>query len=158
MKKGEKKIVPPPPARILSEFGLMYFTLNGAPITKKNSPRIVRFGTGPKAFNRLLPSEQWCAYEARQKAFLVEYLAEFAAFMPINYPVQVRALFYFFGNEGDLTGYKDGLGDLLQAAGILADDKFIESWDGSRKLKDNAAPRVEVEITRFGAAQESLAL
>jgi hypothetical protein len=45
------------------------------------------------------------------------------------------------------VGYYQGLADLLESRGILANDKHIVSWDGSRLLKDAARPRVELILT-----------
>jgi hypothetical protein len=64
-------------------------------------------------------------------------------------PVHVRALFYREKNLGDLTNFEQMLGDILQAAGVVANDSLIESWDGSRKLKDVNNPRTEVEIVPY---------
>lgn len=36
--------------------------------------------------------------------------------------------------------------DWLQRAGVLANDRQIASWDGSRLDKDASRPRVEVAI------------
>lgn len=155
MKKGEKKIVPPPPAKVLGDFAILRFQLPGAPMTKKNHQQILRTRDG-RSF--VAPSPEWQRYERDSLARLSEFVVQVGEYLPIDYPVQVMALFYRQANVGDLNNYQAGLADLLQAAQILADDKFIDSWDGSRKLKDAAAPRVEVEITRYGAAQESLPL
>ena len=38
------------------------------------------------------------------------------------------------------------------SAGIIADDRQIEDWDGSRRLIDAANPRVEIYITLVGDA------
>ena len=60
--------------------------------------------------------------------------------------VACRALFYRDADRGDLIGYMQGLADLLENCGILANDRQIISWDGSRLLKDAAHPRVEVTL------------
>lgn len=41
---------------------------------------------------------------------------------------------YFFGGKGsvpDLDGCLVGAGDLLQQAGVISNDRWISSWDGS---------------------------
>ncbi len=42
---------------------------------------------------------------------------------------------------------REGLADILEAAGIVEDDKWIVSWDGSRLEVDHKRPRVEVELS-----------
>lgn len=44
---------------------------------------------------------------------------------------------------------RDGLG-------LILNDSQIRDWDGSRLLKDAARPRVELEISVYGAAQKGL--
>lgn len=61
-------------------------------------------------------------------------------------PVSVCALIYRDADRGDLTGYLQAIGDALERAGVVTNDKLIHSWDGSRKLIDRARPRVEIEI------------
>lgn len=60
--------------------------------------------------------------------------------------VTVRALVYRQADVGDMNGYQQAIGDMLQHAGILVDDKLIRDWDGSRLLKDAERPRIEIEI------------
>lgn len=50
-------------------------------------------------------------------------------------------------DRGDLVGYLQGLADLLEKRGVVANDKWIQSWDGSRLAKDKANPRVELTLT-----------
>ena len=57
------------------------------------------------------------------------------------------ALFYRQKRIGDANGYYQGLADALEAAGVLADDKWIVQWDGSRLRKDKDRPRIEVTLT-----------
>jgi Holliday junction resolvase RusA-like endonuclease len=61
-------------------------------------------------------------------------------------PVRVTALFYRDGERGDLCGYMQAVGDALEAAGIVSNDKIIGSWDGSLRLIDRKNPRVELEL------------
>jgi hypothetical protein len=67
---------------------------------------------------------------------------------PLAEPVNCRAVFHRDADRGDLIGYCQGLADLLQERGVLADDKWIWGWDGSRLAVMGAdRPRVEVELT-----------
>lgn len=146
MKKGEKKKVLPPPAKVLAANQAIAFVIPGDPRTKKTHQRILRTRDG-RPF--VAPSQQWVAYEKDALSLVNQFISQFSDYFPINYKVEIEALFYRKADVGDITNYEQGLGDLLQNAGILADDKLIDSWDGSRKLKDAAVPRVEVTIRRF---------
>src|ERR1017187_7823878 len=66
---------------------------------------------------------------------------------PLTIGVNVCALIYRARAVGDLDNYLHAVGDALQKAGVLANDKQIEGWDHSRKLIDRECPRVEIEIT-----------
>ena len=66
---------------------------------------------------------------------------------PIARPVNCAALFYRDALRGDAVGFYQGLADVLEKAGIVENDKFIVSWDGSRLRKDAARPRVELVLT-----------
>ncbi len=146
----------PPPGIILSDCQALTLTIPGAPMTKKNHPQIVNTGEGRRPL--LLPSPEWRAYEKDCLKRMSDFVRQTAGYLPINYAVGVKALFYRQANTGDLNNYQAGLADLLQKAEILSNDSLIESWDGSRKLKDAIRPRVEIEIKRFGIAQGSLGL
>jgi Holliday junction resolvase RusA-like endonuclease len=100
-------------------------------------------------FPKVLPSE---AYEEWERGALVECmmikakLREMGVELPILGLVSVEAHIYRERDTGDVCGYQQAIGDLLQAAEIIKDDRQIEDWDGTRRLKDSAAPRVEVFI------------
>jgi hypothetical protein len=117
----------------------------GIPRTKKNSGRIVRRGSSPI----ILPSaawESWCKAVAPllRGCIFRNRTAAIAA------PVNCRALFYRDANRGDAVGFYQGLADLLEHGGVVANDKWIVSWDGSRLLKDAENPRVELRLTPIG--------
>ena len=81
--------------------------------------------------------------------------------LPIASPVLVYAAFYRESNIGDLVGYQQAMGDVLETAGVIANDKLIALWpmprDGGLPLrKDPARPRVEVEIEVLPVAQAEL--
>jgi hypothetical protein len=60
-------------------------------------------------------------------------------------PVHVTAICYCKGVLPDLSGALESVGDAFQ--GILwANDKQIESWDGSRVLRDTKNPRTEITV------------
>lgn len=112
----------------------------GAPRTKKTSNRIVRAGKRP----RVLPSE---AFERWASAAVPQMRVCWSGRAAISKPVNVAALFYRDAYRGDAVGYYQALADALQAAGVVVDDKWIVSWDGSRMEKDAERPRIELEIS-----------
>jgi len=114
----------------------------GAPRTKKNSLRRKMVGK----FLKSLPSEAWCKWREDVLPRLMQWARQ-NKHAPIARPVNCAALFYRDALRGDACGYYQGLGDVLQEAGIVADDKWIVSWDGSRLRKDADDPRVEFVLT-----------
>lgn len=121
----------------------MQFTIPFAPVTKKNSQRILRKKNGG-AF--IAPSEKYKEYE--EKA--VNYLAYYAHVPFCDYPVNVKAVFCMpTARRCDLVNLLEALDDVLVKAGILPDDNYtiIASHDGSRVGVDRENPRTEVTIT-----------
>ena len=121
---------------------MITLVIPGIPRTKKNSGRIVPRGRR----HIILPSEawkEWCAAVAPQ----LEVWALRNRLQPIASPVNCAAIFYRDADRGDAVGFYQGLADVLEKSGIVENDKFIVSWDGSRLRKDAARPRVEVVMT-----------
>ena len=119
------------------------FTLYGQPITKKNSPRIVK--AGRRAM--LLPSAQYKQYE---KDCLKQITGQ--ARKRIDFPVNVQSVFYMQTRRRvDKSNLEAALHDILVAAGVLEDDNrdIIAGTDGSRVLYDKQNPRVEITITEM---------
>src|SRR5579884_4017709 len=112
------------------------FVIFGRCRTKKTSNRLVRAG---KRW-RVLPSE---AFETWQSSAVPQLRIFWTCKPPIERPVNVAAVFYRDASRGDAVGYYQSLADILQTAGVVEDDKWIVSWDGSRLDKDAANPRVE---------------
>ncbi len=122
------------------------FEVLGAPRTKGNSPVPV----WNKRRLIILPSRpcrRWLKAALEQVPFLRQ--ASGLKGM-IVVPVRVAAVFYRDRAAGDLDNYEKGLGDFLQRARLLSNDKHIASWDGSRLDIDRVRPRVEIEITVLG--------
>lgn len=113
----------------------------GAPRTKKNSSRLVR--PGQKGRARPIPSKAWETWLRVCEIQPLKVIRE-----RIDYDVNCRARFYRDANRGDAVGYYQGLADLLEKKGILANDKHIVQWDGSRLRIDRENPRVEVTLER----------
>jgi hypothetical protein len=135
-----------------------------APKTKKNSSKII-----PHLKHAILvPSDAYTKWErAAIRALVGEGIIKrgppsvkgkptyrVQAVKPIDYPVNCRALIYRDALRGDAVGFYQAVGDFLQLAGVVANDKFIVSWDGSRLLKDATRPRVELELERVGNASQ----
>lgn len=124
------------------EIGLpVTFELAGIPRTKKNSRRWFR--QGKKRF--LVPSAAYERWEER----CIYQLNRVWHLNPISVPVKIKALVYRDRNVGDLDNFIVAVGDMLQKARVLASDRLVKAWDGSRLLVDRAAPRVELTIERM---------
>jgi hypothetical protein len=151
----------------------VYFTVFGAPRTKKTSNRIVRFGKA-KEFTRILPSEaheEWFKRAMTQAPIIKRGLLDAGFELPLVGNYNARVLFYRDAQTGDTCGYYQAIADFLQeptwgkngrmtrnGAGVLKDDKQIRSWDGSRLRKDAATPRIEVTLELIGEGQGALDL
>ena len=132
------------------------------PRTKKNSPQIVPH----MKYAILVPSEAYREWARGCKAALRQVITNSSIhrtdkpldetpIFPISRLINCRAIFYRDRNVGDAVGYYQALGDVLQEnvarkgeldLRVLADDRFIVSWDGSRLDKDATNPRVEVVL------------
>ena len=115
--------------------------LRGAPVTKKNSQRILRAGSG-RPF--IQPSAQYKRYEADclrqiQRPFCQQ----------IDTPVNVQCVFYMpTRRRCDLVNLLESVCDILVRAGVLADDncRVVAAHDGSCVRLDRDDPRVEIDI------------
>lgn len=118
------------------------FTVPIAPVTKKNSQRIIN---NPRT-NRpmILPSKKYKEY-SEAAGYFIPFCGA-----PIDKAVNVRCLFYMpTRRRVDLTNLLEAIDDVMVERGLLADDnsKIIYSHDGSRVLYDKDNPRTAVEIT-----------
>ena len=123
----------------------LQFVIPIAPVTKKNSQRIVELG---KRY-AIMPSKQYKAYEKEAALFVPQEYSNITA------PVTVQAVFYMRERRRvDLTNLLEALDDVMVHAGLLADDhcKIIVSHDGSRVAYDKANPRTEVTIRSYKGA------
>ena len=99
--------------------------LHGRPASKKNSRQLIH--ARGRAF--FIPSK---AYADFCKYALVELLTVRRFFpKPIDTPVKIQYTFY---QKGKLSQDGDNamvsINDVLQEAGIIADDKLIKKWSG----------------------------
>ena len=90
-----------------------------------------------------------------QSKIYKQYEKDCKVFIPkvetINYPVNVKALFYRqTRHKIDLTNLQQAIADIMVKYGLLSDDNYtiIESWDGSRVFIDKDNPRSEITITQ----------
>ena len=158
-----KRTPKPAPAFTLQPGESITFTLPVVPRTKKNSRTHVR--KRAKTGNMItvpLPSDAYRQMEGQIVAWARTSLATDAnkslvldrnnkacraERLFLAQPLNCAALFYRQKRIGDANGYYQGLADALEAAGVLADDKWIVQWDGSRLAKDADWPRIDVVLT-----------
>lgn len=125
---------------------MIEITVPLAPITKKNSMRIVHSSKTGKPF--IMPSQKYMDYEAEA----VWYCIGAGVRCPIEEPVEVKCLFYMpTRRRVDLTNLLESIDDVLVKSGVLKDDHsgIIVSHDGSRVLYDKQNPRTEVYIADY---------
>lgn len=125
---------------------MIEITVPLAPITKKNSMRIMHSSKTGKPF--IMPSQKYMDYEAEA----VWYCIGAGVRCPIEEPVEVKCLFYMpTRRRVDLTNLLESIDDVLVKSGVLKDDHsgIIVSHDGSRVLYDKQNPRTEVYIADY---------
>lgn len=116
------------------------FTIEAAPVTKKNHQQIMINRRTGKPF--VMPSKQYRAYQEAAKWFVPHET--------VTGPVNVRCLFYMpTRRRVDLVNLLEAADDVLVYAGLLEDDNcaVICGHDGSRVLYDRERPRTEIVIT-----------
>jgi len=127
------------------------FVLPVTPRTKKNHGSVIKRGT--RKFH--IPSEPYRVMEAAIVAWandvpgnlLIGCVVRCGCELELAQPLNCAAIFYRDADRGDAVGYYQGLADALEAAGVVADDKWIKQWDGSRLAKDAERSRIEVTLT-----------
>ncbi len=125
---------------------LATFTVPGRVVVKKNSRPIWRL---PNGRSKLGKSKRLQAYEEQAIARL---RAAWAGKAPLTGQLWVECHAYQHDArwEPDLLGWQETLWDCLQAAGVIANDKLIESSDGSRKhLRRDGPDEATITIYRY---------
>lgn len=120
-----------------------HITLKGAPITKKNSQRIVRAGNRPM----ILPSAQYKDYEQ-----LCMHQIPHRFRQRVDMPVNVQCIYYMPTKRAvDLVNLLEATCDILVRAEVLEDDncRIVAAHDGSCVRYDKHNPRVEITITSY---------
>lgn len=116
------------------------FTIPLAPISKKNSQRILQNRSTGRPF--IAPSAQYKQYEREAARFIPRGVT-------IRWPVNVKTVFYMpTRRRVDLVNLEEAAHDVMVTCGLLADDNrdIIAGTDGSRVYYDKDNPRTEVEI------------
>lgn len=124
------------------------FEIIGAPRTKGNSRQLVS-AKGKPFFLPSKPYQRWFK-AAMQQVPIIRMATRIVD--PLRCPVRVSAVFYRACAVGDLDNFKKGLGDYLQRARLIENDRQIVNWDGSKLEKDETRPRVEVVIQTMEAS------
>lgn len=123
--------------------GELHIAFAGPPRTKKN----VAWETCSLALLRPLLAELHAGRATQAASQAARVRASEPLRAPLQQPINCCALFYRTALVGDAVGYYQALADLLEKAGVVVNDKWITSWDGSKLLKDAARPRVELVLT-----------
>ena len=127
-----------------------HYTIPTAPVSKKNSQRIVTNHKTGRPF--IIQSQQYEDYENYASYFLRPKPKK-----PIDYPVTVRCIYYMpTRRRVDKSNLEAAAHDVLVKYGILADDNrdIIASTDGSRVYYDKENPRAEITIEPYGGEYE----
>lgn len=132
----------------------------GAPRTKKTSNRLAwrysrRLG---KKVRIVLPSQAWERWATSAGIILLDPDGKavmrdgrrgriLLGLAPLTTArVRCAAVFYRDANRGDAVGFYQGVADLLEKRGVLANDKQIVDWAGSELRKDTKHPRTELTL------------
>jgi Holliday junction resolvase RusA-like endonuclease len=113
--------------------------LPGSIRSKKNSKRIV--GRGQRKF--ILPSTAYLKWEKEARKAVTMQLR--FGFVPLTIPIVAKVMAYYKGQQPDLSGVLESVGDCLEGL-VWENDRQIISWDGSRLFHDLKNPRTEIEI------------
>lgn len=130
---------------------MVKYTIPCAPVSKKNSQRIVTNRVTGKPF--IIQSQQYEEFEAVAAYFLKPQPQN-----PIDYPVTVRCIYYMpTRRRVDMSNLMAATHDILVKFKVLADDNrnVIASVDGSRVYWDKENPRTEIEITEYDGEYET---
>lgn len=130
--------------------GVLNYTIDGKPATKKNSMRMVKNPKTGKMFP--IPSKSYKEYEDAAKKYLHP-----KPLKPIDFPVNIRVEYYLSKNKDgsmpknlpDLTNLLEATDDILVHYGIIADDNvsIVIGHDGSRVHFVLGEPFTTIAIT-----------
>ena len=118
------------------------FTIDGRPMTKKNSMTKTRYG--------LVQSKQYRDYEKMALCQLMTQKPR--SFHTIACAARMTAKYYMPNRKGwpDLFGLVQATADILESAGIIEDDGYIAEIGGSMIAGIDAEdPRVEITVSEI---------
>jgi Holliday junction resolvase RusA-like endonuclease len=113
----------------------------GRPATKKNSQQILINRRTHRPF--VSQSDTYKNYEESCLWYLRKYKQKYTGL------VHVQALYWMPNKRSwpDLIGLLQATCDILQKAGIIVNDRFVDNFDGSRIVGvDRDNPRCEIRI------------
>jgi Holliday junction resolvase RusA-like endonuclease len=113
----------------------LWLVIPGSIRSKKNSKRIYSCGR----FKRVLPSKAYCEWEEQARKIIHKRNPLLTS------DVTVEAHIYYSGQQPDLSGCMESLGDCLEGV-IWENDRQIISWDGTRLYHDKNNPRTEIIV------------
>jgi len=125
---------------------MIKLTLPGSIRSKKNSKRVFKRGK----FTTVLPSTAYLAWEQEARISAKLELCHFDSpylnlDLPLKSDIHVKVVAYYKGQQPDLSGVLESVGDCLEGV-VWENDRQIKSWDGSRLIHCLGDPRTEVEI------------
>lgn len=142
----------------IKERSMIKLILPGSIRSKKNSKQIIAVpshkGKGNNKHFWTKMGWQFCymqiqpsnAYKKWEKEARISVLENAPLEMEImEGPIHIEAHIYYKGHRPDLSGAMESVGDCLEGI-VWANDRQIESWDGSRLIHDLKNPRTEVFI------------
>lgn len=96
---------------------------------------------------KVQPSKVWRKWAKDCKVYTVP--GTLAPEWPLTSKLHIEAVFYRDRAIGDLLGYMQGVADVLQDREIIANDKQLVCWDGSRLDKSKLRPRIHLTLTEL---------
>ena len=136
---------------------VLEYVVLGDPRTKKNHQNIAGAGRRCPVCGKF--EKQWVRQGKNYDAYAVSAKKQIFPLprKPIDYPINIRYLFYMqthrIVDELNLEGAMD---DILIDAKVIADDnsRIVAGHDGTRVLYDKDNPRTEIYITRMPADRQ----
>jgi Holliday junction resolvase RusA-like endonuclease len=128
----------------------MTFTILGHPRTKKTSQRVIQ----ARGRTVVIPAEVTIKWSDDAQLQLQAQLGRYRGkTFHARQRWNLRAHFYRpQETTADLVNHLQALCDVLQAAKVVANDRWIAGFDGSRLFVDEKNPRVEITLNEMEPA------
>ena len=117
-----------------------HFVVEARPVSGTNSQQIVKAANGRRLVLKSKAQRQW------RVIALEQLTAQRGNMRPITQAIRVTLIVYRAVRAGDTDNFTKGVGDALQSARIVEDDRCIAEWHVIRR-HDPVRPRVEITIT-----------